>query len=120
MAATFGPCPREPALAAVPIGRPLANVEVVLVNSRLAAVPPGVPGELLIGGAGLARGYGGRPALTAERFVPHPFRPGRRLYRTGDPAPQREDGRLDYLGRLHQPGQVRRVRLQPGGGGAGL
>ncbi|HVT16315.1 MAG TPA: amino acid adenylation domain-containing protein [Thermoanaerobaculia bacterium] len=112
--ATYWACPRAPAPAAVPIGRPLANVEVILVNSLLAAVPPGVAGELLIGGAGLARGYLGRADLTAERFVPHPFggHAGARLYRTGDLARRLPGGELEYLGRIDRQVKVRGVRIE--------
>jgi amino acid adenylation domain-containing protein len=115
--ASFWACPRQGALAAVPIGGPLPNIELALVNSRLAAVPPGVPGELLIGGLGLARGYLGRPDLTAERFVPHPFSamPGARLYRTGDLArrpPGEPGGELEYLGRIDRQVKLRGVRIE--------
>ncbi|MFC5286472.1 amino acid adenylation domain-containing protein [Actinokineospora guangxiensis] len=99
----------------VPIGRPLPNIRahVVDLNDRLA--PVGVPGELCLSGVGLARGYAGLPALTAERFTPDPHSrvPGARLYRTGDLARFREDGALEFLGRLDRQVKVRGVRVEP-------
>ncbi|MEE8584226.1 MAG: amino acid adenylation domain-containing protein, partial [Acidobacteriota bacterium] len=89
----------------VSIGRPIANTSILLLSPARAPVPPGVPGELCIGGQGVVRGYFKRPGLTADRFVPDPFStvPGTRLYRTGDLARHRPDGRLEFLGRLdHQ------------------
>src|SRR5207302_7777997 len=82
------------------IGRPIANTQVYLLDRHLQPVPIGVPGELYIGGAGLARGYLNRPELTAEKFIPHPFRPepGARLCKTGDLARYRPDGNLELLG----------------------
>jgi amino acid adenylation domain-containing protein len=103
-----------PGAASIPVGRPLGNTSLWVLDRWLAPVPPGAPGELCIGGDGLARGYHNREDLTAERFVPNPWRDGERLYRTGDLARQLPDGTVDLLGRLDDQVKIRGFRIEPG------
>ncbi|AKH85663.1 CDA peptide synthetase I [Streptomyces sp. CNQ-509] len=100
----------------ITIGGPIANTEVHILDPEGRPVPPGVPGELCIGGDGLARGYLGRPELTAKQFVRNPFSsgPDDRLYRTGDLVRRRVDGRVDYLGRLDHQVKLRGYRIELG------
>jgi acyl-coenzyme A synthetase/AMP-(fatty) acid ligase len=100
----------------VPIGRPIVDTQLYLLDTHLHPVPVGVPGELCVGGRGLGRGYLHRPALTAQKFLPQPFStaPGARLYRTGDVASYLPDGTVAIRGRIDQQVKIRGVRIEPG------
>ena len=109
-------CQPDSPLKCIPIGKPIANSELYVLNSRLQPAPIGVPGELYIGGVQVARGYLNCQELTAEHFVLDPFsqRPGARLYKTGDLARYLPDGAIDYLGRLDFQVKLHGYRIELG------
>jgi hypothetical protein len=109
-------CQPQPGARTVPIGRPIANAQLYVLDGGLRPVPWGASGELFVGGEGIARGYHDRPALTAERFIPDPFHRdrGRRLYRTGDLARLLPDGAIEFLGRIDNQVKIRGVRIELG------
>jgi len=113
---TFCACKRDASSDAVPIGRPIANTEVYILDSELKPTSIGVAGELYVGGASLARGYLNRPDLTAEKFIRNPFSndPDARLYRTGDWVRYRSDGNILYLGRIDNQVKIRGFRIELG------
>ncbi|HJX28208.1 MAG TPA: amino acid adenylation domain-containing protein, partial [Thermoanaerobaculia bacterium] len=104
----------SPAAVTIPIGAPLANTSLFVLDRWQALAPRGVAGELCIGGDGLSRGYWNQPALTAERFVPHPWEAGGRLYRTGDLVRRRADGAIEFLSRLDHQVKIRGFRIELG------
>ncbi|WP_241845396.1 non-ribosomal peptide synthetase [Streptomyces silvensis] len=107
--------PHDVTSGRIPIGRPVWNTEALVLDDRLRHLPPGATGELYLAGTQLAHGYRGRAALTAERFVAHPYGPpGARLYRTGDLARRRDDGELEHLGRTDDQLKLRGQRVEPG------
>jgi amino acid adenylation domain-containing protein len=112
---TFALVPKE-AVTQPPIGCPIANARILILDRHLEPIPEGVAGELCIAGEGLARGYLNRPDLTAERFIQHSFgqKPEARLYRTGDLARYRRDGQIEYVGRMDRQLKIRGFRIEPG------
>ncbi|MBV7326659.1 amino acid adenylation domain-containing protein [Chloroflexi bacterium TSY] len=113
---TFWACQPDSTRATIPIGRPIANTQIYILNSHLEPVPIGVPGELCIGGIQVARGYLNRPQLTDEKFVPDPFcdEPSKRLYKTGDRAKYLPDGTIEFLGRVDHQVKIRGFRIELG------
>jgi len=113
---TFWPCTPDDEMHVVPIGRPITNAQIHLLDQRLEPVPVGVAGELHIGGTCLARGYLNRADLTADRFIPHPLatQPGERLYKTGDLARYLPNGAIEYIGRVDHQVKICGVRIELG------
>src|SRR5262249_20600451 len=109
-------CLRGDPTGIVPIGQPIANTQIYLLDRHMSPVPIGAPGEIYIGGDGLARGYLNHPELTQEKFLSNPFstEQGARLYKTGDRARYLPDGAIEYLGRMDEQMKVRGFRIEPG------
>jgi amino acid adenylation domain-containing protein len=113
---TYSTCALRTKGGRATIGRPLANTEAYIVDAKLQPVPIGVPGELMVGGALLTRGYLHQPELTRQKFIPHPFRkePGARVYRTGDLTRFLSNGDIEFLGRIDHQIKIRGYRIEPG------
>ncbi|MCY7858964.1 non-ribosomal peptide synthetase [Bacillus sonorensis] len=107
-------CPQAERLSKVPIGKPIDNLQLFVTGPHGMLQPIGIPGELCISGAGLARGYLHQPKLTAEKFLEHPFIPGERMYKTGDLARWLSDGNIEYLGRIDHQVKIRGYRIELG------
>ncbi|UCH95001.1 MAG: amino acid adenylation domain-containing protein [Candidatus Aminicenantes bacterium] len=104
--------PRADDTPSVPIGIPADNMEIYLLDMDMRNVPPGCMGELYISGHGLARGYLNKPGLTVEQFIPNPFKPGKRMFKTGDRARRLADGNIEFLGRVDQQVKIRGYRIE--------
>jgi len=111
---TYFDCKKENLGNTVPIGRPIDNTQIYIVDAFRNLLPPGAAGEICLGGVGLARGYLNRPELTAERFIANPFVNGERIYRTGDLGKWRPDGNVEYLGRMDDQVKIRGYRIELG------
>jgi amino acid adenylation domain-containing protein len=113
---TFWQCKKNSSLTSIPIGRPIANTQIYILNEHLQPVPLGTFGEIYIGGDGLSRGYLNRPELTQEKFIPNPFdlTPGSRLYKTGDLACYLPDGNIEFIGRIDNQVKIRGFRIELG------
>ncbi len=109
---TYFDCRKENLENSVPIGKPIDNTQIYIVDKFRNLMPAGAVGEICLGGVGLARGYLNRPELTAEKFIPNPFIPGQRIYRTGDLGRWRPDGNIEYLGRIDDQVKIRGFRIE--------
>lgn len=112
--ATLHECRPEEPSATIPIGKPLMNYNIMILDAQQKLLPIDVPGEICISGAGLARGYLNNAQLTAEKFVPNPFAPGERIYRTGDLGRWTADGNIEFFGRIDHQLKIRGIRVEPG------
>lgn len=109
---TYFDCKKENLGSTVPIGKPIDNTQIYIIDKSRNLLPLGAIGEICLGGVGLARGYLNRPELTSEKFIANPFRPGERIYRTGDLGKWRPDGNIEYLGRIDDQVKIRGFRIE--------